>query len=184
MARVKVTINKKGRIPSLGMGPIRRPILITEELCNRLIKLGYPVKVIKSSVERKTVENAVQTKKEEFVEQNNVVIPKVVGENQQEEQVIVIKETTENNEVVEEIPVIDEDEVTEEVEILVNDPDFTPDAYYTEDFLTSKAICKKILDNRKVQYEDSSNFSVLKRLVKDSNPEVEIVEEESTETEE
>jgi len=190
LGRIKVTINKRGHIPQLGLGPIRRPVLITEELYNQLIKLGYPVRVIDNPSVKKTID----------LKETNVsaFIPPVVDkepEQQQEEQKEVVTEGTvevheepavseevaqeeEEQPVIEtnEEKVIDTDE--EEVEeILVDDPDLSAEAYYNEAFLSSKALCKKILSARQVQYEDSASLGLLKKLVMESNPEVEFVEE-------
>jgi len=182
LGRIKVTINKRGHIPQLGLGPIRRPVLITEELYNHLTKLGYPVKIIENPSVKKTID-VKETKIPDF-------IPPVVEEEkpvQQQEEVVAentveVQEEPAVEEVVheEEQPVIETDEekviVTEEEEveeILVDDPDLSAEAYYNETFLSSKALCKKILSARQVQYEDSATFTLLKKLVMDSNPEVE-----------
>jgi len=188
LGRVKVTINKKGHIPQLGLGPIRRPILITEELCNHLIKLGYPVKVIKSTSVIKKIEKQDKVVTDSVTKEDTT--SKQHEEVKQESEEIVVTENTVEvqeepavSEVVEEQPVIETEEekviVTEEEteEIMMNDPDLSAEAYYSEDFLSSKALCKKILSNRKVQYEDSASFNLLKKLVSDTNPEVEIIEE-------
>lgn len=186
MGRIKVTINKKGHIPHLGMGPIRRPVLITEELCNELIKLGYPVRVI-SNPSVKKIE-----KKDTFVPTPSPIVPtkvESVEEAKQESEVVVTESTVEVQEepaveeVVEEQPVIETEEekvvVTEEEneEVLVDDPDLSAGAYYNEEFLSSKALCKKILANRQIQYDSNASFALLKKLVLESNPEVEFVEE-------
>jgi len=183
LGRVKVTINKKGHIPQLGLGPIRRPVLITEELCNHLIKLGYPVTIIENPSVKKI------EKKDVIVFTAPVVEDVIVDKEPVQPEVVVTETTVEVQEepavekVVEEQPVIETEEekvvVTEEEteEILVDDPDLSAEAYYNEDFLSSKALCKKILSNRQVQYEDSASFALLRKLVIESNPEVEFVEE-------
>jgi len=179
-----VTINKKGHIPQLGLGPIRRPVLITEELCDHLIKLGYPVKIIETpsvnKIERKdTFVFTTPVVEEEVIKTEEPVQPEVVVT----EDAVEVQEEPAVEEAVEEQPVIETEEekvvVTEEEveEILVDDPDLSAGAYYTEDFLSSKALCKKILSNRQVQYEGSASLALLKKLVMESNPEVEFVEE-------
>jgi len=183
LGRVKVTINKKGHIPHLGIGPIRRPVLITEELCNQLIKLGYPVRVIETPSVKKTIMEEI---KPVFVAP--VVESTIDTKETVQPEAVVTEDTVEVQEepaveAVEEQPVIETEEekvvVTEEEveEILVDDPDLSAGAYYTEDFLSSKALCKKILSNRQVQYEGSASLALLKKLVMESNPEVEFVEE-------
>jgi hypothetical protein len=186
LARVKVTINKKGHIPSLGVGPFRRPILISQELCDHLIKLGYPVKIIKSPVETKIAETSIpetppqtdvvtDTTTAEVIEpaaDETVVEPSVEEEKVAEETTIeeTIEEVTPSED--------DSEEETTEDEIIVNDLDLGANSYYTVDFLTSKSRCKKILAARTVQYDTSSTLELLQRLVLDSNPEgVELVEE-------
>jgi len=186
LSRVKVTINKKGHIPSLGLGPIRRPILITEELCDQLIKLGYPVKIIKSptvikpidvkeEVETPTLSSELKTS-----EETEILVTEGAAEVQEPAEDEINKEDSESViETVEEKVVDTEEEVEE---ILVDDPDLDAGAFYTEEFLTSKALCKKILSNRQIQYESSASFNLLKKLVLESNPEVEIIEEEVEES--
>jgi hypothetical protein len=69
-----------------------------------------------------------------------------------------------------------EEEITEDEEIVVdasgkkiNDRSYSADATYTEDFLTYKNICKKILKNRGIEFESSSTLGDLKQLVLNSN---------------
>jgi len=193
LGRVKVTINKKGHIPQLGIGPIRRPILITKELCNSLIKLGYPVTIIQPSIdikpnEKKDVVSITakknvldlkieQPKKEIEKESNTTIVTENIAEVKEkpavttivEEEQLVAKEIIEEKE-----EITNTDEVEE---ILIDDLDLSAESFYTEKFLTSKVICKKILSNRQVQYEDGSSFVLLKKLVIDTNPEVEFIEE-------
>lgn len=169
MSRVKVTINKRGYIPQLGLGPIRRPVLITKELCDNLIKLGYPVKIVEKPTVVRNIEKKDAVPAASVVEE---VVTKEVEDSNEELETVVTEDAVE----VQEEPAVDEtveEEVVEE-EILVNDPDLSAESYYEESFLTSKALCKKILANRQVQYEDSASFSLLKKLVKNSNPEVTI----------
>lgn len=165
MSRVKVTINKRGNIPSLGPGPIRRPILISEELCNQLITLGYPVKIINPPA-KPVIKKAPVTQHDE----NEVTetFAEVQVEPAEE-----VEETVIEEEVVEETVEEDVTESKEVVGILENDPDLSAGAFYTEEFLTSKALCKKILASREVQYDSNASWTLLKQLVLDSNPVVE-----------
>ena len=174
MARVKVTINKKGYIPSLGQGPIRRPILINESLYKQLVALGYPVRVISSPIK------PIIKKEEE-----TPVVPPIVDDTIIEEEV-----TETSTEVVDEESPVVEEEVTEEKvvdetleeettesedateEVLEDDPDLSAEAFYTEEFLTSKNLCKKILSNRGIQYDKNASWGLLKQLVLESNPEI------------
>jgi len=193
LGRVKVTINKKGHIPQLGIGPIRRPILITKELCNSLIKLGYPVTIIQPSIdikpnEKKDVVSITakknvldlkieQPKKEIEKEFNNTIVTENIAEVKEKpaETTIVEEEQLVAKEIIEEKEEITNTDEVEE--ILIDDLDLSAESFYTEKFLTSKVICKKILSNRQVQYEDGSSFVLLKKLVIDTNPEVEFIEE-------
>jgi len=166
LSRVKVTINKRGNIPSLGPGPIRRPILITEELYQHLVALGYPVTVINPPI-KPVIKNAPVTKHDDEVTET-------VAEVQIEPAVEAVAEAV-TEEVVEDT-VMEEEEITESeevVEIVENDPDLSAGSFYTEDFLTSKALCKKILASREVQYDSNASWALLKQLVLDSNPVVE-----------
>jgi len=188
LARVKVTINKKGYIPGLGQGPIRNPILITKDHCDQLIRLGYPVKIINIPL-KKIIKEEIVAPFTPYLKKEEVKVAKqeVVQETKQEkieeivtENTVEVQEEPAVKELVSEDSVIENEEkvVTEEEEsILVDDPDLSAGAYYNEAFLTSKALCKKILSNRQIQYEDSASFVLLKKLVSDSNPEVEFVEE-------
>jgi len=181
LSRVKVIINKKGYIPSLGQGPIRRPVLITEELCKQLLALGYPVKVIAPQVK------PVIKKEEEIspvipsAEQKNTISAEQGKEATQVDETPADKKENATEEVVdnstEEETVEEKEEEEEVIEILENDPDLSAGAFYTEDFLSSKNLCKKILSNREVQYAKDASFALLRELVLNSNPEVEEVSE-------
>ena len=134
MSRVKVTINKKGHIPHLGTGPIKRPVLITEELCNELIKLGYPVKVLNKPILKTTnkpsksvsgpfipkVEDKVEKEiKEEDVSKSE---EEVKQEESSSEEIVVTENTVEVQDepaaieetVIEEQPIEEKVEVVEE----------------------------------------------------------------------
>jgi len=185
--RYKVTIHNRGHIPGIGHRPFRLPLLISEEKYNNLIKLGYRVNIVDDllgkakavAVNKKTAvqenkepikvtsvpETEVKKVKEEVKPVEEVKVEKVVEEPVVE---TVVEEPTE------EIP--STEEVTEEEEVLVDDPDLSAGAFYTQSFLTSKNICRKILNARMVQYEENASFVVLKKLVKESNPDV-VVEE-------
>jgi hypothetical protein len=180
MKRVLVTINKLGKIPGVGKGPIRKPTLISENLYNMLKKLGYDIKIVEQPAIKKP-----EPIKAEIKEEKPVITETVVDDK--------VEEVT--TETVEEAPVVNEEElkpvevesvveetITDELEegILINDSDLKAESYYEEDFLQSKNMCKKILDNRNVQYDNKASFAMLKQLVAESNPEVEIVEEETT----
>lgn len=170
MNKVKVTIRKRGRIPYIGNGPVIKPIYISQEIYDTLIKLGYPVQKVETV-------SAIQptTKVEE------VVAPKV-EEVAPALESIPAEETVKEEEVVEEAPVEEahEEPVVEETsasedneEVIVDDPNFSAEAFYTEAFLKTKAVCKSILDARKAEYADNASLAVLKNKVLESNPDVE-----------
>jgi len=183
---VKVIVKRRGMIPGMGRGPFLIPRPITEELYNSLKRLGYPVSIVEDSKSKileeiKKIEPTVEPKKIEEVKED-IEIPTEIEVNNSEE--VVNEEILEENKEVNDAVTVEEteettSEETEDESVVINDPDLTPDSYYTEDFLTSKNICKKILTAREVQYEENASFVMLKDLVKESNPEVEF-EDEST----
>ena len=156
--RYKVTINKRGHIPSIGNGPIRNPIYISEATYKELTALGYPVEVISKSTDISEMVNSDQI---DAKKKPTNIYPLSVDDPVQDDLEIQDK--------------VIEEEVTESEEetVLVNDRDLSADAYYEEDFLTSKNICKKILNARKKQYANNASYAKLKELVLNSNPEVE-----------
>lgn len=185
--RYKVTINKRGHIPGVGHGPIKRPIIVSETVYNNLVKLGFPVEIIKEISPIKPISAPVKE-----VE----VTPEVVNTPKQEEEVVPPVEPEKVEELIKDVKatenVIDNEEVVnaeseivttndeetdtevEVEEVVVNDKDLSSDAYYTPEFLTSKNMCKKILNARQIAYDSSSSFTILKDLVAQSNPEVDM----------
>lgn len=179
MQKYRVTIPKRGSIPGIGNGPINKPVYISVQKYNQLIKCGFPVNIVSNSIdEAKIISNSLPTNTNKVVEETVVepeptVEPTVETENTTEE---VVEETVEEAEepVVEEETVVKPENTTEEVvEILVDDENYSAEAFYNEEFLTTKNVCKKILDNRKVSYDTSASLSKLKSLVLESNPVVE-----------
>jgi hypothetical protein len=200
MKKYRVTINKRGRIPGVGVGPFRRPLYITETVYNHLTRLGYPIEVISTTDDNKVVKESDESVKiipdnkikESTVVKQQPVIPKEEPKKEAEvelvsdseisvpdEEEVIAEEVVDNNdtEIVEDEVTSEVEETSDEEEIVVNDKDLIADSYYTEEFLTSKNVCKKILDNRQVQYDSNASYKKLKELVSESNPEVEIDEE-------
>lgn len=184
MQKVKVTIRKRGKIPFIGNGPVLKPIYIPTEVYENLIKLGYPVEKVETvsanAVTKKSEPKAVKinstVSKEEVLER--IGSDKV--EEKKEEEKVEVPETkveeavaTTEPEVIKEI----DEETGEEEEILVNDPNFSAGAYYEEKFLKKKDICKAILDAREIEYSTEASLAMLKKLVLESNPDVEFEEE-------
>ena len=191
MKRYKVIIPKRGNIPGIGVGPFMRPLAISEAQYKSLIKLGYKVKIVEDlfAKAKKITSNMVSQPKEEkpIIIEEKIEIKEEIKKSTPKKENKKVEEPVveEVKEVKVEEPVEEAEEVTEEVNeeaneeegILVDDPDLKGESYYNSEFLTSKNICKKILNARMVQYESNASLRVLKQLVIDSNPE--IVTEES-----
>lgn len=180
-ARYRITINKRGFIPGVGNGPINRPISVKKSLYESLKKLGYPITVVSdpTTVAKGITERVAITTPTPVIPTKEVK-PEIVSPTIEE---IVengdIIESDDTTTVVEDVveEVVEEEIVEEDVEeILVDDKDLSAGAYYNEAFLTSKNICKKILDARVVQYADDASFANLKKAVMESNPEVNFAE--------
>lgn len=173
--RVRVKIIKAGYIPGVGIGPYRTPITIPKAQYELLKNLGYNIILIEDAPKTPPanlppikLEKVEETATKEVKEEKEVIEETATVEPEVEE---VIEE-----EVVTEAELLSEEEEVVTEEVMVNDKDFSAEAYYTEDFLVSKAVCKKILDNRKIQYDSNASATKLRSLVMSSNPEVEIEE--------
>lgn len=186
MSKVKVTIKKRGKIPYIGNGPVIKPIYISQEIYETLVQLGYPVvkvdtvPAIKTKVEEPVNENEeTETNNEEVEGNNNEDLEEVesVNTEETEEEVEDSSEVSADEEVEGEAEETEteSEEVVEET-ILVDDPEYSAGAFYTEEFAKNKTVCKAILDARKVEYVDNASLTTLKKLVNESNPEVEGVE--------
>lgn len=175
MKRYKVTITNRGNIPGVGRGPFKIPIPLSQEKYESLVKLGYNVKIVSD-----LLENVKKVKTPKIAEKTIVAEPIKVQDEivKQEEVVVEVPHNSEEKEVEQEEIPEEEVETTEEMvideELLYNNPDLdkADSSIYTEDFLTSKNLCKKILNARLVQYEDNASFAVLKKLVLETNPEI------------
>jgi len=175
MDSVKVKIFKSGYIPGIGTGPIRTPTWISRETYEKLKGLGFNI-IIVEDPSIKQVSNAPTTTK--TVQEKPAVISVKLTETSKEKPVSaapvkketpVVEETEATEEDISEEEINDIEETSED-KVLVNDKDFSPDAIYTEEFLTSKNVCKKILNARKIQYNYHALFETLKTLVLESNP--------------
>jgi len=174
MKRYKVTISNRGHIPGMGNGPFMRPLAISETQYKSLVKLGYKVKIVEDLLAKAKVITSSQSVKIE-----KPIIEEKLPEPKKEE--IVKKEKTskieskpkEDELAVEEVIEEKVDDVQEDEDVvLIDDPDLSAEAYYNREFLTSKNICKKILNARMVQYETSASITMLRKLVLDSNPSI------------
>ena len=171
MNKVKVTIKKRGRIPYIGNGPVIKPIYISTEIYDTLVKMGYPVERVDTVVpfvnklkveeteEVNTEEEVLEEETTEEVELNEETTEEEKSEEKTTEEEVLEEETSEDEEVV--------------AEVVMDDPNYSAEAYYTEEFLATKAICKSILDARKAEYANNASLAILKKLVLESNPEVE-----------
>jgi hypothetical protein len=170
--KVKIIIKKRGHIPGVGNGPILKPTSINKSRYESLKKLGYPIELV-STPTSSIINNIPQIKSEvkplNEIKVTNKEEPKVSTPVEEK----TIEEIIENEEdIIDESTSSVDDDVEETTSILTDDPNLAPEAYYNRDFLTSKNICKKILDAREVQYDSSASASFLRKLVLDSNPEI------------
>lgn len=164
---IKITINTTRYIPYINRkGPILHPVLVAPNVYEALENLGFPIKVIPMEETKVVITKKAEPEVIIKNKQEPVIEPVAVEEIIEEEP---IDESVETEEVPYSIEETIEIEQAEVIEIIENDADLSADSYYTEDFLTSKAMCKKILDNRNIQYESSASFARLKELVLESN---------------
>jgi len=181
MKRYKVTISNRGHIPGMGNGPFMRPLAISETQYKSLVKLGYKVKIVEDLLAKAKVitssqsikiekpiikeEKLPETKKEEIVKKEEIIKKEKTSkkESKPKEDELAVEEVIEEK--------VDDVQEDEDV-VLIDDPDLSAEAYYNREFLTSKNICKKILNARMVQYETSASITMLRKLVLDSNPSI------------
>jgi hypothetical protein len=161
--RVLVTIPESRFVPTIGKGPINRPISITIEQYNMLVSLGYKIEKAGQKVEK------IEPVAVEGVEAPVQAEP-VVDESAEEETVEEdVEESTEEDTVeVEEQPEEEAEEVVEEVE----EEEVDADVAYTEEDLAeaTKKELQEILTKRGVQYAYKDTVPVLKEAVLSSNP--------------
>jgi hypothetical protein len=160
MKRVRVTIADSKLIPTIGKGPILRPISITVAQYEMLKKFGF--KIVK-------VDEQLVTKIEEV---EKIVVP---SEPQDETPVNVPVEDSvselEETEVVETEEVTIESEVVEDEETVEEEVDLIGTVFSEEDLAeATKDELKEILDARGVKYKYSATLPSLKEAVVESNP--------------
>jgi hypothetical protein len=150
--RVRVTISDSKLIPTIGKGPINKPISITVPQYEMLKKFGFNIAV--HSEQPTKIEKVTEA----VVEATSVVEQPV--------------EVTESEEVVEETVEVEEAtvEVVEESSEEVVEED--GDVIYTEEDLkeATKKELKEVLDGRGVEYKYNATVPELKELVISSNP--------------
>lgn len=147
--RIRVTITDSKLIPTIGKGPINRPISITVGQYELLTKLGF------------NVVRYEEEKPQKIQEQ-----PKPQVEESVEEKEVSVEEPKESQE--EETLVEEQEEISEE-ELEEIDSDI---AYTMEDLEeATKKELKEILDSRGVNYGYNDTLSKLKDAVIESNPE-------------
>ena len=148
--RIRVTITDSKLIPTIGKGPINRPISITVGQYELLTKLGF------------NVVRYEEEKPQKIQEQ-----PKPQVEESVEEQEVSVEDPKESQE--EETLVEEQEEILEEEETEEIDSDV---AYTMEDLEeATKKELKEILDSRGVNYGYNDTLSKLKDAVIKSNPE-------------
>lgn len=147
--RIRVTITDSKLIPTIGKGPINRPISITVGQYELLTKLGFNVVRYEEEKPQK-IQEQPKPQVEESVEEKEVSVEEP-------------KESQEEETLVEEQEEISEEE-TEEID---------SDIVYTMEDLeeATKKELKEILDSRGVNYGYNDTLSKLKDAVIESNPE-------------
>jgi hypothetical protein len=189
--RYRVTISDQRIIPTLGKGPVRNPVSISENLYNTLMALGFDVKIVGNQaiskiekVEEPKVEKveetpAVETEPEEVQEpageedapeetEVDEVNEEVYEEEVVEEDAPEETEVDEVNEEVSEEEVVVEEEVQEEAAEEVTDEE---DEELTKDYTKAelkdlgKDDLKRILDKRKIKYLYKNTVSELENLI-------------------
>lgn len=147
--RIRVTITDSKLIPTIGKGPINRPISITVGQYELLTKLGF------------NVVRYEEEKPQKIQEQ-----PKPQVEESVEEQEVSVEDPKESQE--EETLVEEQEEISEE-----ETEEIDSDIVYTMEDLeeATKKELKEILDTRGVNYGYNDTLSKLKDAVIESNPE-------------
>ncbi|AMS01247.1 hypothetical protein AR9_g163 [Bacillus phage AR9] len=167
--RIRVTITDSKLIPTIGKGPINRPISITVGQYELLTKLGFNVVRYEEEKPQK-IQEQPKPQVEESVEEQEVSVedPKESQEEETlvEEQEVSVEDPKESQE--EETLVEEQEEISEE-ELEEIDSDI---AYTMEDLEeATKKELKEILDSRGVNYGYNDTLSKLKDAVIESNPE-------------
>lgn len=171
--RVRVVIMDSRWIPTVGKGPINRPISITIDQYNMLVSLGYKI----SKVDSIPTKIPVQPKEETKVEEPTKVEPVV----EEKEEVLEPEHVEQEEEIVEEVEVNEEEstvepEVEQEEEVIEEETEATEEVdgnvvYTMEDMKeATKKDLKAVLDKRDVKYGYSDTLKELKKAVIDSNP--------------
>ena len=158
--RVRVTISDSKLIPTIGKGPINRPIAITVGQYEMLKKFGFNIKIVEESVAKIEKVDEVQESTEETV----VVEPEVESEEEVVEEAPVEEVEESTDEVSDEVA---EEEVVEEAPV-----EESTDVAYTEEELeeATKKELKEILDERNVEYKYNATVAELRELALSSNP--------------
>ena len=174
MAKVKVVIPDERYIPTLGKGPFRKPIAISEETFRMLSRMNYVLRVVEGDENETTMEEVsierqvvgkddvtiLETPLEEDEEETDVVdqiniSPESVIINA--DNIILDQEETEED--------IDEDEEEEEPEELEPKDHFTEEEL---DFLKNDALKKEItdkFDEKGIKYNSTATIKELLDIV-------------------
>jgi hypothetical protein len=157
--RVRVTISDSKLIPTIGKGPINKPISITVPQYEMLKKFGF--NIVKVEEQLSKIERAEETKVSEPEQKvDEVVVPpaETPSEPEQSEELTTDEEPEQVVETPEEVV-----EVSGESE---------EEVVYTEEDLqeATKKELKEVLDARGVEYKHNDTLPTLKELVLSSNP--------------
>lgn len=153
-ARVQVTIPDNKYIPTIGKGPINRPISIFKDQYDMLVRFGFNIKLHEQPKLDKI--EKVEEKPVKAVKEAEVTEPVV-----EEEVAEVIEEPVQEEETTEEI--VEETPVEEEVP--------ADETYTMEDLAeATKDELKEILEKRNKKFPYNANLGKLKELVVESNP--------------
>lgn len=171
MAKVRVTLPQKRFIPTLGKGPFKEPVLISEELYRSLVRLGYVVNVHQAeSLEKEVMYKreivrangdrviVLQTPTPEELEENKILNQK--GEELQEpkEEPLTIIESKEEE--IEEVPE-EEEEVKvedEKSEVEINKEKFTEEEIKRlGSSKTTKVEIQELFDEKEIAYDEEED---------------------------
>lgn len=151
---VRVIIEDMRRIPTIGKGPIRNPIYITNEVYNLLKLLGYNViKVEEEKVKKIVVESTEELTKEEVV----------VEETAESETVEEVTEDIEESLEIETVEEIAEENIEEDIEVTEEETIEELDV----DSMVKKDL-KAELDARNISYAYNATVETLRNILKEN----------------
>ena len=155
-SKVRVIINDRRFVPTIGKGPVLKPIYITTKIYNLLKLLKYDVSIYKETesinkfeVEEHEIEKLSEEKESSETEVEDEDVEEVLEESSETEVEL------EDEEVLEEIS--EPEEELEELEIEeVLEKDINK--------MTKKEL-KELLDSKEIKYNYNANVSTLRELL-------------------